>query len=111
MGISKYYIPCTRKSPTETLNSKLVPIKTYATTTINGYIGSGNNANTPINVGDKETFETRYKFYCDDFNLKIGDLIIYEGKTYEVTTDPKNTAHRNHHIKTFIRKVDQVKQE
>lgn len=111
MGISRFYVSCTRKSPIETLNSKLVPIKSFTTSTINGYIGSGSNANTPINIGGKETFETRYKFYCDDFTLKVGDLIIYEGNTYEIVTDIKNTAHRNHHVKTMIRKIDKVKQE
>jgi len=38
-------------------------------------------------------------------------LIKYEGDTYEVVGQPRNTAHRNHHIKTLLRKVDNIKQQ
>lgn len=109
MAIENYYVSCSRLRPTETLNSRLVPVKTYASTTINGYLGSGNDVN--ITIADKDTIETRYKFYCDDFSIDTGDLINYESNTYEVISEPKNTAHRNNHIKVLVRKIDKIKQE
>lgn len=108
MSIKRFYVTCYKLEPTETLNDKLVPIKTYTETEIKGYIGSGSD--TVLRVADKDTIESRYKFYCNDFTLSLGDLIKYEGETYEVVAKPRNTAHRNHHIKTQLRKVDNVKQ-
>jgi hypothetical protein len=109
MGIKRFYIPCQKLKPTETTNSRLIPVTTYVTTDIEGYVGSGSD--TIMRVADKDTVETRFKFYCNDFTLALGDLIIYEGATYEVVGQPRNTAHRNHHIKTLIRKVDNIKQD
>lgn len=108
MGIKKFYIICNKLHPTETLNNRNIPIKTYAETEIKGYMGSGSD--TIIKVADKDTIETRFKFYCNDFDLALGDLIKYEGETYEVVGQPRNTAHRNHHVKTLLRKIDNVKQ-
>ena len=109
MGIKRFYVTCYKLEPTETLNSRNIPIKTYEETEIKGYIGSGSNA--IIRVADKDTIETRFKFYCNDFDLALGDLIKYEGDTYEVVGQPKNTAHKNHHIKALVRKVDNIKQQ
>jgi len=109
VGIKRFYITCYKLTPTETLNDNLRPIKTYAESEINGYIGSGSD--NVIRVADKDTIESRYKFYCNDFDLSIGDLIKYEGDTYEVVSDPKNTVHKNHHIKAMVRKVDNIKQQ
>lgn len=108
MSIKKYYVDCYRLRATETLNDKLTPIVTYVETSIKGYIGS--KSSNIVKVADKETIETRYNFFCNDFNLKNNDLIKYENNTYEVVDDPKNTAHKNHHIKVLIRKVDNIKQ-
>ncbi len=109
MGIDKYFIACTRVRPTTTLNTSLRPIVTYVNTSIRGYIASGNS--NERYVAGKDTIESELKFYCDDFSLLINDLIIYESKTYEVNSEPKNTAHKNSHIKVALRKVDDIKQQ
>ena len=108
MGIKRFYIACYKLEPTEMLNNRNIPIKTYIETEIKGYMGSGSD--TIVKVADKDTIETRFKFYCNDFNLALGDLIKYEGYTYEVVAQPRNTAHKNNHIKTLVRKVDNIKQ-
>lgn len=109
MSIENYYIDCVRSRPTESLNDSLRPVTTYNSTAIKGYLGSGTDK--VVKIADKDTIETRYKFYCNDFDILINDLILYENKTYEVTSEPKNTAHKNHHIKVLVRKVDEVKQQ
>ena len=109
MSIKKYYVDCSRLRPDENLNSRNVPIKSYTETAIKGYIGSGSD--NIIRVADKDTIETRYKFFCNDFSLAVGDLIKYENKTYEVVGPPRNTAHKNNHIKTTVRQVESIKQQ
>jgi len=109
MAISQYYISCTKLVSTSTLNDNLRPIKTYAETSIKGYLGSGND--NEVGVAGKETVRTRLRFYCGDFTLDMGNLVVYEGNTYEVVSEPKNTAHKNHHIKVLVVKVDNVKQQ
>jgi len=108
MAIGRFYIDCTKLVFTETLNDKLVPIKTYVETDIRGYIGSGTN--NVIRVADQDTIETRYKFLTSDFNLKIGDVIKYEDKNYEVVSEPRNNVHKGHHIKAEVKKIDNIKQ-
>ena len=109
MSIDKYFVDCTRTRPTITLNTSLRPVTTYASTAIKGYIASG--LNNDVYVTQKNTIVSKLKFYCNDFDILINDLIEYEDKTYEVDSEPKNTAHKNSHIKVMVRKVDTVKQQ
>ena len=108
LSINKYFVSCTRLRPTITLNDSLRSITSYVSTSIKGYIASGTN--NEIKIAEKDTVETELRFYCNDFDILINDLVQYENKTYEVNSEPKNTAHKNSHIKVFLRKVDEVKQ-
>jgi len=105
--IKRFYISCERKRPTETLNSTGRPIKTYTSTNICGYMS--NSGWRLIKTADKETTETIYKFFCDDFDLESTDLIEYNGELYELLGEPKNTANRNHHIKVMCKKIKNIK--
>lgn len=109
MSIQSYYKTCYKLIPNEVLNDRLIPIKVFTESPIQGYRGRGTDL--IVRVANKDTIETRFKFYCNDFTLNIGDLIKYDNKTYEVVSEPRNTANRNHHIKTMIRKVDNIKQK
>lgn len=109
MSIKKYYVTCYRLRPTKTTNSRNRPEVSYGSTTINGYLGS--RTGLQIKVGDKETLENRYNFYCDDFNLESTDLIKYETKTYEIIGEPQNTIHKGHHMKVMLRMVSNIKQQ
>jgi hypothetical protein len=109
MAIERFYISCSRLRPTTTLNAYNRPIKTYTETSINGYLGS--SSDIVIKVADKETFEARSKFYCDDFDLESTDLIKYEGNTYEIIGEPRNTVHRSHHVRATVKMIGDVKQE
>jgi len=106
MAIENYYIYCVRKRKTETLNGNNRAIATYTDTPISGY-KSGSSSKITI-VAGKETIEDVYKFYTDDFDLQSQDIIVYDGESYLVTSDPKNTANRNHHIKVMLRKIKNV---
>lgn len=109
MGIEKFYIACTRKRPiwgeSDTGRPKITG---YSETPINGYIGSSNDV--PGYVGGQYTVTKEYKFFTDDFNMLFGDFVVYEGKTYQTAGEPKNTAHRNHHIRIMLEKIDNIKQ-
>ena len=108
MGIGRFYIDCIRKRKTETINDRGRPITTYTNTNIKGYI-SAFFRQQETRVTDKDTSELWFKFFTNDFNLRVLDLIEYEGDTYEVLSDGKNTVHRNHHIKAVLRKVANVR--
>jgi len=109
MSIKRFYKTCYRLRPSTSLTNTLRPYTTYDSTEIHGYLGS--RSNNQINITDKDTIESRYNFYCDDFNILSTDLIKYDDKTYEIVSNPQNTANRNHHMKIIIRKVDNVKQQ
>jgi hypothetical protein len=110
MGISKYYINCIRQRITETRNSNLRVVETASNTKIKGYIASRVGTNNQRIIADKDTIETLYRFYCNDFNLMFGDLIIYNNKKYEVANDPQNTANKNHHIYCILKLIEYIKQ-
>ena len=109
MPMDDYYIDCVRKRKTQILNDNNRPISSYTSTTIKGYLGSGSN--NPVQIADKDTYETLRKFYTSDLTITINDFIKYDGKTYEIVGDPQNTANKNHHIKCMVRKIDDIKQK
>lgn len=105
--IEDYYIACVRKRPGATSkNSKYEYQTTYTTTNINGYVGSRSSMEQI--VGEKNTSKNQYKFYCDDFALAYGDLIVYNSKNYRVISDPQNTINANHHIKAIVEHIVNV---
>jgi hypothetical protein len=106
MAIENFYVSCTLKRPTETTVYGR-PSKTYAQSTINGYKGSQSDSLKV--VADKDTYVSTYKFFSDTA-LQYGDILVYEGEQYEVASDCKNTVHLNHHYRTTIRKIENVKQ-
>jgi hypothetical protein len=81
-------------------------IITWNESGINGYIGSQNDKLSF--VGGKWSTITQYKFYSDSFIIEFGDRILYESHYYEVVSDPKNTAHKNHHSKIKLQKIEEV---
>lgn len=106
MAIENFYIECTIKRPTEVIEYGRVT-KTYTEIDINGYKGS--QTDTIGIVADKNTIISKYKFFSDT-PLIYGDILVYEDEQYELASDSKNTAHKNHHYKTYIRKVENIKQ-
>jgi hypothetical protein len=61
-----------------------------------------------VNIAGKETIEMGYNFYCNDFDLAFDDLVVYEGVNYVVSSNPRNTAHRGHHVTATIKVIDNV---
>lgn len=107
MAIESYFIDCIRKRPTKsTSTTGRVLYNSYVDTAIKGYKGSQNDST--VIVADIATIQTTYNFYCNDFNLKSSDLILYESELYQVVGESKNTVHKNHHIKVKIQKVKEV---
>jgi hypothetical protein len=108
-GINKFFVPCVRKRPVWDDTSTGRPkITSYQDTPINGYIGSQTDI-TGYTAG-KFTVKTQYNFYCDDFNIKMGDFLVYENNTYEIAGEPKNTAHKDNHIRIMVEKTKEIKQ-
>lgn len=107
MGIP--YINCTKLTPTESQTADLITVKSYSTSTIKGYLGSGSN--NRVEVSGKETIEVLHKFYTNDFTINSFDKIKYNGQTFEIISIPRNTANRNHHIKLSVRMIENIKQE
>lgn len=107
MSIEKFYIDCTHKVKTGTGKSGTGRVsKSYTDNAIKGYIGQ--QVNHYIIVAGKPTTVTKYKFFSSTFTFKNGDLIVYNGDTYEVDSPPKNTANKNHHCKIFLKKIEGV---
>lgn len=107
MSIEGYYIDCVRRRPIKSVSDTgRVLHSTYTDTNIKGYKGSQTD-NLGV-ITDMKTLITTYNFYCNDFELKSTDLILYEGELYQVSSEPKNTVHKNHHIKVKINKIKEV---
>lgn len=105
--IEDFYVSCTRKRPAaSSKNSKFEYTTTYASTTINGYLGSRSAMEQKF--GEKYTIKAQFNFYCDDFNLAYGDIIEYEGSTYRVINVPQNTVHLDHHIKVSVEHIENI---
>lgn len=99
------YIACVRKRPTNSATNGRV-VKTFSDTSIMGYVGSRSQGTAQ--TAGQDTIISRYNFYCDDLNLKFGDMIVYNNTTYRVTSNPQNTANKNHHIKAEITLINNV---
>jgi hypothetical protein len=108
MAIDNYYISCLKYVSATTFSNSNRYIKTLSSTPINGYIGSQNDSQILDN--GKYTIKTQYKFFTNDFEIKYGDVIEYENNKYEIISSPKNTVHKNNHIRVMLQKIEQVKQ-
>jgi len=104
--ISKYYIDCVHKKMVASSTSTGRTTKTYTDNNIKGYLGQQLD-NTKI-VADKVAIDTKFKFFSSTYDFKNGDLIVYNSKTYEVCGEPKNTAHKTHHCKIYVKKIEGV---
>jgi len=108
MSIESHYIACVRKRPTYSQGTTNRTTTTYTSTNIMGYLGS--QTDRIVYIADKATIETIIKFFTNDFSILKGDLVVYEGNTYETIGLPKNTGHRNDHIRIMVKLINQVKQ-
>jgi hypothetical protein len=106
MLIEKFYIDCTHKVKTKNQSTTGRSTPTYSEVSIKGYIGS--QRDIPVNVAGKKTIDTTYKFFSSTYNFKNGDLIVYDGYTYEIAGMPKNTANKSHHCRIYVRKIEGV---
>jgi hypothetical protein len=104
--IEDFYIQCTRKRPTKTYDAKAEPIETLQSTAINGYKCTQSFIRQ-VTAG-KQVYKAQYKFLTDDFDIKFGDIINYEGIDYQVVSDTENTSHLNHHALVYIEKFSNV---
>jgi hypothetical protein len=108
MSMDKHYVDCVRQRKTQTLNDNGRPISSYIDTSIRGYLGR--QTDKVVIVADKPTIETQIKFFTSDWEIQYNDRIVYEGNIYEVVGEPKNTDHRNDHIKIMVKKIANIKQ-
>jgi hypothetical protein len=104
--IEDFYISCTRKRPTKTYDAKGEPVETLPSTAINGYKGTQSFIRQ-VTAG-KQLYKAQYKFFTDDFDIKFGDIVVYEGENYQVISDTENTAHLNHHALVYLEKFKNV---
>lgn len=103
MAIEKFYIDCVRQRPTKVLKNGRYE-NVFTPKSIKGYLGSVSDSQQII--ADKNTTKMINKFYCNDFELRIGDYIDYENSRYEVISQPRDCVHRGHHIKTNVQKIE-----
>ena len=106
MLIEKFYIDCTHKVKTKNQSSTGRSTPTYSEVSIKGYIGS--QKDMEFVATGKKTIDTTYKFFSSTYNFKNGDLIVYDGDTYEIAGGPKNTGNKSHHCRVYVRKIEGV---
>lgn len=110
MAISRFYIDCSKRVKTEVVDPNTLKLTvSYAITSIKGYLGSADKS-VLMTISGKETIVVIRKFFTSDFTINEFDYIVYDGKTYQVIEQPRNTAHRNHHMKCKVRQVENIKQ-
>lgn len=107
MSINKYYIDCIKRKSNITVNQMGKAIRNFEDYAIKGYIGS--QISHDVVVGGKIVVNTVHKFYTNDFDINQDDLIVYENETYEIYSTEKNTAHKSHHNKIKLKKLDGMK--
>lgn len=106
MAIEDYFISCIKKRPITNLNGYGKPVNIYTDIQILGYLGSSSSS---LNQeAGALTIISKFKFYSDDFDWQVGDLVEYEGFTYAIVSPPKNTAHRFHHCKLEVKEFKNV---
>lgn len=109
LGIKKFFVSCVRKRPiwgeSDTGRPKITG---YTYKQITGYKGS--QTDIPQFTAGKYTIKSQFKFFCDDFDILMGDFLSYEDNVYEIIGVPKNTAHKANHIRIMIEKIENLKQ-
>jgi hypothetical protein len=107
MSIEKFYKDCIHRILDDSSESNTGRvIDNYTNVDIRGY--KGKQVDGVRNLAGKTVVDTKYKFFSSTYNFKNGDLIVYEGKTYEIAGEPKNTANRSHHCLVYIRRIEGV---
>ena len=100
MSINKYYIDCTKRRPTTTVNEYGKHIKSFTDYPIKGYMGS--MISHDLVVANKNIVMTVNKFYCDNYEFN-------QGEVFEIYSMDRNTVHKNHHNKLKLKKIEGVK--
>ena len=104
--IDDFFVSLTRKVPTSSKDTTTFEYtKSYASTTINGYIGS--RSYVEIQLGGKWTTKNAYKFFSDT-ECNYDDIIVYDSKNYRVVSDSQNTIDLDHHYKNYVEKIENV---
>lgn len=97
--IEDFYESMTRKTPTFANNAQYEGVPSYASTTINGYIGSRSDMEQMI--AGKWTIKSLLKFYSDT-KCVHGDLIVFDSDNYRVVGKMQNTINIDHHYKGYV---------
>lgn len=102
MAIENYYIEMTRLIPTQSLNNKNEPVRSYTDSTIQAFIGSATDFEIPSH--GKITVKTQYRFYS---STKCGkrDIIKYDSNNYRVISDMKDSGGKGHHYKGYVENI------
>ncbi len=59
-----------------------------------------------IDMAGKKGIEATHKLYCDiTEDLNNDDMLFQDGVYYRITSKPKNTVKRNHHLKIFLKEI------
>lgn len=97
--IEDFYESMTRKTPTYSKNAQYEGTPTYASTTINGYIGSRSDQEQM--TAGKWSIRSQQKFYSDTLCVH-GDIIVFDSENYRVIGKMQNTIGLGHHYKGYV---------
>jgi outer membrane lipoprotein-sorting protein len=93
------FISATRKTPTFSKNTEYESVPSYASTTINCYVGSSTDFEQMI--AGKWTIKAQNKFYADT-KCTHGDIIVYNGENYRLIGKMKDAGGFTHHYKGYV---------
>ena len=57
-------------------------------------------------IASQYQVDNAYNFYCELSDVRQGDKLRLDGIYYRVITNPKNTVHRDHHLKFILERLD-----
>ena len=97
--IEDFFVEMTRKTPTYAKNAQYEGVPSYASTTINAYIGSRSDQEQMMS--GKWSIRSQQRFYSDTLCLH-GDEIVFDSETYRVIGKMQNTINIDHHYKGYV---------
>jgi hypothetical protein len=107
MAIEDFYVECTRKRPTHTINDYGETVKTYTDTTINGYY-NGQPSNTQVFMGGKWVIQSQLTFLTDDSDIQHDDIVVIESDNFRVIGRRADGGNKGHHYEVLVERVDSI---
>lgn len=108
MAITDYYTQIDLYTKTSVADGRGGYVDSWAkSTSFQGLINQASSRE--VEAAAKLGIEADYKLYCPvSVSLSNANLLYYGSSYYRVVSEPKDTVHRGHHYKVYLKKSTPV---